>query len=455
MSRRVLVVDDHQATCNLLELGLRQERIDVLSTTSAAHALELLSAEQFDVVLTDLNMPNMGGIELCTRVVAERPDVPVVVVTAFGNLDTAISAIRAGAFDFVTKPFEIEAVVVAVERAIRHHELREEVKRLRAAVSTAQPLPGLVGQSPAMARLHPLLERIAEIDASVLVTGESGTGKDVVARALHQRGRRRSGRFVPVNCAALPEPLLESELFGHVRGAFTDAKGAKTGLFVEASGGTLFLDEIGDMPVGLQPKLLRALEQRAVRPVGGTEEVPFDVRVIAASNRDLETMVEEGRFREDLYYRLAVITVGLPPLRAREGDVLLLAQAFLDGMQDPEDRKVVGISSAAAAKLLAYPWPGNVRELRNCIERAVALTRFDRIVPEDLPDKVRDYLPSSNRPKVRGAAEQLVPLEEVERRYILRVLEAVGGNKSLAAETLGLNRKTLYRKLAAWGVGSD
>jgi len=297
-----------------------------------------------------------------------------------------------------------------------------------------------------MKKLYELLERVAESEASVLVTGESGTGKEMVAQVLHRRGRRRNGPFVAVNCAAMPETLLESELFGHAKGAFTDARNSRTGLFVQASGGTLFLDEIGDLPLGLQPKLLRALQERVVRPVGGDSEVPFDVRLVAATNHDLETAVEEGRFREDLYFRINVIPVEVPPLRMRGTDVLLLAQRFAEEFAVQAGKQVIGLSSAAAKKLLAYTWPGNVRELRNGIERAVALTRFEQITVEDLPEKVRDYQGSHILVAADDPSE-LVPLEQVERGYILRVLDAVGGNKTLAARVLGLDRKTLYRKL--------
>jgi len=285
----------------------------------------------------------------------------------------------------------------------------------------------------------------------VLVRGESGTGKELVAQALHKRGRRTAGPFVAVNCAAMPETLLESELFGHARGAFTDAKSARTGLFVQADHGTLFLDEIGTMPLGLQPKLLRALQQRTVRPVGSDTEVPFDVRLVAATNADLEAAVEAGTFREDLFFRINVIPIEVPPLRRRGNDVLLLAQRFLEEFASQAQKPVRGLTSAAAEKLLGYSWPGNVRELRNCIERAVALTRFEQLTVEDLPDKVRD----AKRPAVLLAADdpsELVPMEEVERRYILRVLEAAGGNKASAARILGLDRKTLYRKLERWGA---
>jgi two-component system, NtrC family, response regulator AtoC len=286
----------------------------------------------------------------------------------------------------------------------------------------------------------------------VLVTGETGTGKELVARALHDRGPRKAGPFVGLNCAAVPEPLLEAELFGHVRGAFTDASRARAGLFTRANGGTLFLDEIGELPLALQPKLLRALQERKVRPVGSDDEVPFDARVMTATNRDLESAVDENRFREDLFFRINVIHVGLPPLRARGGDVLLLAQHFVDRYAGQAGKAVSGISAAAAERLLAYAWPGNVRELENCIERAIALTEFEKIAVDDLPEKIRNY----RRSHVLVASDdptELVPLEEVERRYILRVMEAVGGNKTEAAQVLGVGRRTLYRKLEQYGRG--
>jgi two-component system response regulator AtoC len=305
-----------------------------------------------------------------------------------------------------------------------------------------------------MRKVYDRISRLAESDASaVLLTGESGTGKELVARALHRRSRRSAGAFVGINCAAMPETLLESELFGHVRGAFTDAKSARKGLFVEANRGTLFLDEIGELPLMVQPKLLRALETRCVRPVGGTTEVPFDVNLVTATNRDLETAVAEGRFREDLFYRINVVRLDLPPLRARGGDALLLAQHFLERFTARSGKSVRRLSSAVAEKLLAYAWPGNVRELQNCIEHAVALARFEEVTVEDLPERIRNYR-SSNVLVVGDDPSELVPMEVVERRYVLRVLEAVGGNRSVAARILGYDRKTLYRRLESYGVPS-
>ena len=451
MKASILVVDDDASMCETLAVGLEPRGFTVRWTTSPNEALDLLDGGAYEAVVTDLNMRGMNGIELCERIAANRPDLPVIVITAFGSLDTAIAAIRAGAYDFITKPLELDALILALERALTHSRLREEVKRLREQLGDASGrFDDLIGASPAMRHVHEMLERIVDSDASVLITGESGTGKEVVARALHRRGRRKSGPFVAVNCAALPETLLESELFGHARGAFTDARAARSGLFVQANGGTLFLDEITEMPLALQPKLLRALQERVVRPLGGDGEVPFDVRLVTATNRDVETAVEDGRFRTDLFFRVNVIHVPLPPLRARGGDILLLAQRFLGEYGARSSKQVTGLSPQAAERLLAYSWPGNVRELENCIERAIALAQHDHILPDDLPEKVRAY----RRSHVLVASDdpaELVPLEEVERRYILRVMEAVGGNKSQAAQVLGLGRKTLYRKLEAYG----
>jgi len=450
---RVLVVDDDASMCDMLVSDLGELGFEVKARTAAPAALEALVASEFDAVVADLNMPGMSGLELCERIVASRPDVPVIVITAFGSIQTAIAAIRSGAYDFVTKPLEVDALGLALERAIQHRRLSDEVRRLRQAVEEGRRFGTLLGTSPAMRRMYELLDRIADSSASVLIAGETGTGKELVARALHERGRRKAGPFVAVDCASLPEPLLESELFGHVRGAFTDAHAVRRGLFVQANGGALFLDEIGDLPLALQAKLLRALQTRCVRPVGANEEVPFDVNLIAATNRDLESAVEEGRFREDLYFRINVIHVEMPPLRARGGDVLLLAQHFVDRYAAQAGKRVTGLSPEAAERLLAYIWPGNVRELENCIERAIALTRHETIGLDDLPEKIRGF----QRSHVLVAGDdpsELAPLEEVERRYVLRVMEAVGGSKTLAARVLGIGRKTLYRKLEQYKIGA-
>jgi two-component system response regulator HydG len=452
MSTRVLLVDDDATLCDTLAIGLRKHGNEVDTRTSADDAYNLLSNDSldFDVVVTDLNMAHVGGIELCQRIVANRPDVPVIVLTAFGSLDTAVAAIRAGAYDFISKPVEVAALAMAVDRAAAHRSLREEVKRLRRQ-SAGGSFDEIVAKSTAMRDVVELIERVASSDVTVLVTGESGTGKEVVARAIHAHGRRAERPFVAINCAAMPEALLESELFGHIRGAFTDAKATKDGLFVRADGGTILLDEIGDMPLALQPKLLRVLQERSVRPLGGNTEIPIDVRIVAATNRDLESAIEEGRFREDLFYRINVVNLRLPPLRARGGDVLTLAQHFVGQLAGRAQKNVTGIAPPAAERLLAYAWPGNVRELQNCIERAVALARFEHIAVDDLPEKIRDY----RRSHVLVAADdpsELVPMDDVERRYVLRVMEAVDYNKTAAARILGFDRKRLYRWLDRLGI---
>jgi len=451
---RVLIVDDELDFCELLAGDLRDRGWDVSFFTKADEALGAHLDPDLDVVLTDLRMPGVDGLALCRRIVETRPDVPVVVMTAFGSMESAVAAIRAGAYDFVTKPIEADALQLTLERALRHRQLTEQVRFLKEAVERAHSFDQLIGESHPMQRLFDTLARVAETEVSVLIVGESGSGKELVARALHEKGPRRSGAFVPVNCAAIPETLVESELFGHTKGAFTDAHAARKGLFEEASSGTLFLDEVGDIPLALQPKLLRALEESCVRPVGSNEAHPVDVRLLCATNRDLEAAVEQGLFREDLYFRINVVQVDVPPLRSRGRDILLLAHKFLERLAERQGKAVTGLSRPVAEKLLAYRWPGNVRELRNCIERAVALTRFEEIAVEDLPEKIRaarstDLVVAGNDP------EELVPLEVIEERYIRHVLDAAGGHRTMAARILGLDRKTLYRKLSKYRAGDD
>jgi two-component system response regulator HydG len=449
---RVLIVDDERDQCELMKTVLARQGLNAEARTSALEALELAAREDFDVVLTDLGMTEMSGLELCERLLGTRPDLIVVVVTGQGSMEAVIAAMRTGAFDFLVKPVDAKLLGLSVARAIKHRRLQEEVKRLRAAASTPAR-GGLVGDSPAMRRVYDLIERIGPTEPSVLIHGESGTGKELVARAIHDASPRNSGPFVAINCAAVPATLIESELFGHARGAFTDAKAQRAGLFVQASGGTLFLDEIGEMPLEMQPKLLRALQERTVRPVGANNEVPFDARIIAATNRDLESAVYEKRFREDLYYRINVVAIHLPPLRERGSDVLHLAQTFVDKFSTRAGKDGLRLSPQVAEKLLAYDWPGNVRELENCVERMVSLARFQDLTIEDLPEKIRAYR-SDRFVLAADHAEEILPIAELERRYIQRVLKLVDGNKSRAAQLLGLDRRTLYRKLERWD-GAD
>ena len=451
----VFVVDDEREMVDLIALGLKKRGFQMMTFSSGVDALAAIATHDVDVVVTDLNMKGMSGLELCQKVALDRPDIPVLVLTAFGSFETAVGAIRAGAYDFVTKPVEIEALAIAVRRAAEHRSLRGELKRLHEVVANTRGRGDLIGASPAMQQVYQLIDLVSVTDATVLITGESGTGKEVVARAIHERSRRKDGPFVALNCAAVPEQLLESELFGHAKGAFTDAQKSRQGLFQQASGGSLFLDEVGDMALTTQPKLLRALQEKRVRPVGAEAEILTDVRLITATNRDLEDMVEDKLFREDLYYRINVIHIPLPPLRTRGGDVLLLAQHMLRHYATVFDKKVMGLSAAAAERMLAYEWPGNVRELGNCLERAVALAHFEDIQVEDLPEKIRSQ-PTRRSISMTGTDHpELMSLEEVERRHVLRVLEACQGNRTDAAKILDLDRKTLYRKLLRWGVSDE
>ena len=446
MKGNVLIVDDDKAMCELIDTTLTMKGYTTSWCQSAAEATELIHHTEFDVVLTDVKMPGTTGLQLCQQISSIRPDIPVVVMTAFGTLDTAVATIRSGAYDFLTKPVELEVLSLTIARAVERRQLTRQIHLLEQQTRSENHFGELLGESLPMQQLYDQMKRIGPSDASLLITGESGTGKELVARSIHQLSNRSHHPFVAVNCAALSEALLESELFGHVRGAFTDARSERKGLFLEAEGGTLFLDEMGDMPMSMQVKLLRALEENRLRPVGSDHEIEFNVRVLAATHRDLETAVEEGLFRQDLFYRINVIQIHLPPLRSRGVDILAIASHYIDQFAERSGKKVAGISETAAEKLLAYSWPGNVRELRNVMERALALTRYDSITLEDLPDKIREH--QGGTVFIGGEdPTELVSLEQVERRYIEHVLKAVDQNRTQAARILGLDRKTLYRKL--------
>jgi DNA-binding NtrC family response regulator len=442
----VLIVDDDADMGEMVATFVRRLGHQPVCVQSPEEGIAWMAGEECALVLTDVQMGSMDGIALCEHIATMHPDVPVIVLTGHGNLETAVRAMRAGAYDFLTKPIDADMLAISMERAMEHRSLRQEVRRLQSEVVRSQPSRALVGSSRAMREVLSLIERVASTDATVLVTGESGTGKELVARAIHGMSARHKGPFVAINCAAVPQNLLESELFGHVRGAFTDARNARAGLFLEANGGTLFLDEIGEMPLEMQAKLLRALQERTVRPVGGDRESPFDARVITATNRDLEAEVRARRFREDLFYRIAVVCVEVPTLRERSVDIPVLAQHFLVRFAERFGKKVVGFHPASLARLVSYAWPGNVRELENCIERSVALTRYDHVTVEDLPEKIRAY-EMKQRSMAPETETELVTLSELERRYVQRVMVLVGGNKSRAARVLGLDRRTLYRML--------
>ncbi|HTJ41584.1 MAG TPA: sigma-54 dependent transcriptional regulator [Kofleriaceae bacterium] len=446
MGARLLIVDGDADNVAMLRAALRRRGYAVDAVTTGHAALRYLEGSATEVVIAHVSMSGMSGVELCAALHQEHPDLLTIMITGQGSLDAAIAAIRAGAYDFITKPIDLDALVLAVERAVAHVHLHRELRRLREAIDASAPIANIVGDSAAIRKVTEIVHRVADSDATVLLLGESGTGKELIARAIHDLSSRRRLPFVAINCAAVPPGLLESELFGHVKGAFTDAQRARPGLFVQARGGTVFLDEIGEMPAEMQVKLLRVLQERRVRPVGGDQESPFDVRVITATNRDLESDVTDKRFREDLYYRINVVQIDVPPLRARGGDLLPLAQHFIRKITARTSKAVVGLSAPAARALIDYDWPGNVRELENALERAIALTSFTELALDDLPARVREGRQGGSI-TATGAPDELISLDEVERRYVQQVLLAVGGNKTMAARILGIDRRSLYRRL--------
>jgi DNA-binding NtrC family response regulator len=442
MQGTVQIVDDDTDVAALLQSALTKRGFETYTVHSAEESLEQLKTRKTDIVVTDIHMGAMSGIELCSHVRRDHPDTLALVITGAADLATAIAAIQAGAYDYIAKPVSVDALAIIVSRGIDHLKLKRELASLR---ESAVPEHGISGSSPAIRKTIDMIARVASSDATVLITGESGTGKELVARALHVQSGRAKEPFIAINCAAMPAPLLESELFGHVQGAFTDAKRARHGLFVQAGKGTILLDEIGEMPLEMQVKLLRVLQERTVRQVGGSEETPIRARVVAATNRDLEHEVQERRFREDLFYRINVVQIAVPSLRQRTADILQLAQAFLVRIARTAKKEVEGISSGAAQKLRDYDWPGNVRELENCIERAVALCTHSHITVEDLPPSVVDS--NETTMAIPMSPLELVTLEELERRYVRQVLTATGGNKTHAAKVLGIDRRSLYRRL--------
>ncbi|MEZ4359961.1 MAG: sigma-54 dependent transcriptional regulator [Kofleriaceae bacterium] len=445
----ILVVEDDDAMRALLAEELGDAGYSVRTAPGAAAGLALAKAERFDLVVTDLRMPEMDGFDLI-RGVTNLPEPPnVVMITAFGSIETAIRAVKLGAYDYITKPFEIEELLLCTSKALDEQRLRRKVARLQREVEDRFAIGNLVAKSQAMRDVAGLVQRVASSTASVLITGESGTGKELVARAIHYASARKDQAFVAVNLAAVPESLIESELFGHKRGAFTDARSDKPGMFVEADGGTIFLDEIGELALPLQAKLLRVLQEHEVRPLGATKNQRVDVRVVAATNRQLEAMLSDGGFREDLYYRLNVIQLDLPPLRARPEDIVPLCEHHLQklgGKQTPARR--YRLTGDAQALLLGYHWPGNVRELMNVLERGAALCDGELITEEDLPPHVRERRPAEF---LSAAVARRMTLAELEREFIQQVLDDEGGNKTRTAQRLGLDRKTLYRKLEEYG----
>jgi DNA-binding NtrC family response regulator len=440
----VLIVDDEKSTCSLCGDIAREAGLQVHFAETTEEALELLDRSPVDILLTDLKVPELGGLELLKRVRTYYPHVATMVLTQYGTIETAIEATRLGACDYVTKPFHVEELRTKLQRVISTLEMDQENRVLREQLRTRPGFGGLIGISPKMQRVYKTIEKVSQHTYPVLILGESGTGKELVARSIHYSGVRKNKPFVPVDCSGLVPTLIESELFGYVKGAFTGAQQSRAGLLETANGGTVFLDEIGDLPFDLQSKLLRALQEREIRPVGSTERVRIDLRVVAATHRDLESAIRTGGFRQDLFFRLNVVQLKLPPLRERKSDIPLLVHSFLEkfGESQPPLRT---ISEDAMRRLMAYDWPGNVRELENAIERAVALGSGPILHPADLPTNLQ-HASGEAAPD----ADEVVPLEELERRAIVRALRETGGDKLAAARLLGIGKTTLYRKLKTY-----
>ncbi len=445
----ILVVDDDADMRAWVKEDLEHEGFVVETAAGGRPGVERVKAGGIDLVVTDVKMPDLDGLDLLREVREVDPSPFVIVVTGFGSIDTAIRAVKLGAYDYITKPFKIDQLLLSIDKALAERSLRSEVTRLREEVSRRDRMDDIIGHSAPMQEIFALMRRLSVSQANLLITGESGTGKELIARAVHAHSPRKGRPFVPVNCAAIPENLLESELFGYARGAHSTATADRQGLFVEAHGGTLFLDEIAELPLPLQPKLLRVLQDGEVRPLGTNRAERADVRVIAATNRDLERALREGRFREDLYYRLNVIQLQLPPLRGRQDDILALADHFLLRSAGRSAKPVRGWRESAKKLLLAYHWPGNVRELENVVERAVALAETDLIGPDDLPRVMQER---KGHDLLSSAVAQGFTLDQLEREFIERVLDLEGGNKTRAAQRLGLDRKTLYRKLEEYAA---
>lgn len=442
-SAHLLIADDDPVTLDLLKEVLLKEGYRVSTALSGEEAISLGEHHLFDLVITDVRMGEKDGMDVLRTFKKTSPETSIIVITAFGSLDSAIEAIREGAFDYISKPFKLEEIKFTVRRALEQRRILEENKFYRQELLDKYQMKNVIGRTPQMLQVYKTIAKVADSKSTILLYGERGTGKELIARSIHYNSNRRTRPFVPVDCASLVETLMESELFGHVRGAFTGAHIAKRGLFEEADGGTLFLDEVGNLSLSIQAKLLRFLQEHEIKRVGGMESLKVDVRVIAATNQPLDPLIQKGQFREDLFDRLNVVSITLPPLRERKEDIPLIASHFLRKFSQENQKNITHISPEALEILTRYSWPGNVRELEHTIERAVILSAHPIILPEDLPKKIFEET-QEIEPTL---PDELLPLKELERRYVLRVLKETGGNKKKAAEILGIDRTTLYRIL--------
>jgi two-component system response regulator HydG len=451
-SPHVLIVDDDPGHLSTLKTIVRSWGYRVTTADDGAVAVEKVRQGPFDLILMDVRMATMSGLEALRHINAYNPAIPVLIMTAYSSVQSAVEALKTGAYDYLTKPLDFEALKITLERALEHTELRSENRALKERLRQDFDLGKIIGRSRAMKELLEMVAMIAPSEATVLISGESGTGKELIARSIHHNSPRREHPLVVVNCAALTDTLLESELFGHEKGAFTGADRRREGRFMQADGGTLFLDEIGETSAAMQAKLLRVLQEKELQRVGGEETLPVDVRVLAATNRDLLQAVESGQFREDLFYRLNVVALEIPPLRERRDDIPLLAQHFLGKFAEKNRKDVKGFTPQAMDLLLKYEWPGNVRELENAVERAVILRTGDHVTEKQLPMTITRALENETPAPSQLDPSRTRPLEEIEKDAILAALEATGGNKSEAARRLGITRKTLHKKLKRYGA---
>ena len=446
----VLIVDDEKSARDGLVRALRRD-YRVFASENGSSALEVLASQQIDVLLSDVRMPGMDGITLMQRALANHPELTVIILTAYGDVDMAVEAMKHGATDFMTKPINLDKLELVLDRVLKAKKIELENEQLKVQLDNKYGLENIIGRSPAMQEVFDTIRQVANSRATVLIQGESGTGKELVAKAIHQLSPRSNGSFVAVHCAALSQNLLESELFGHEKGAFTGAMERRIGRFEKGDGGSLFLDEISEIDASVQVKILRALEERQIERVGGDTPVDVDTRLIAATNRDLKNMVDEGDFREDLFYRLYVVVITLPPLRERQDDILLLLNHYLAVFNEENNKQIEGFTPAAYDMLSAYDWPGNIRELRNLVERMVVLARSKVLDVSDIPSQVREKASGGGEVKV----DTELTVDEMEKRMVIQALEKTGGNRTKAAEKLGISRRTLHRKLNQYGIGKS
>lgn len=450
-TRTILIVDDDLAHRTMLKTLIREWGYEIREADDGETAVSAVREEAFDIILMDIKMVRMSGLEALPYIKAFNPAIPVIIMTAYSSVETAVEALKSGAWDYLIKPLDFEKLKLTLRRALEHSGLIEENRRLRASLLDQFDRGRIIGQSPSIVHLTEVIAQVAPSEATVLISGESGTGKELVASAIHYNSPRKDGPLIKINCAAITDTLLESELFGHEKGAFTGADRRKEGKFVQANGGTLFLDEIGEMPLAMQAKLLRVLQEREITRVGGDSIIPVDVRVVAATNRDLTMSVKNGEFREDLYYRLNVVELGIPPLRERRDDIPLLASRFMASFAEKNRKEIKGLTPRAMDLLVRYDWPGNVRELMNMMERGVVLSRSEWLDESDFPIRLT---PEQKEYRIEARVDEYPdePLDEMEKRAIAVMLERTGGNKSEASRRLGITRKTLHKKLKEYGI---